>query len=278
MSRPTLRVFDGSDNTSPDLKDEVKELQQELNKEGFKLNETGLFDRDTETAVKRFQRDHNLNDDGVVGPLTWSTLLKGPEPDLPNVFPTTYPRNNPSLMSQLAEIPKYRSFIEANAAAFLVPNGIPLSIMLGIGSRESHWGLFLKPAGAAGTGDATKRRFPTAYRTDALPPDGGGYGRGLLQIDFDAHEFARTGNWKDPNENIKYGCKVLVDTYNFIKRKTTLAGRDALQAALAGYNCGAGNVLSAIRDGRDIDFYTAGRDYSKDVLNRTGWFQLNGFK
>jgi soluble lytic murein transglycosylase-like protein len=50
-----------------------------------------------------------------------------------------------------------------------------------------------------------------------------------------------------------------------------------LQGALAGYNAGPGNALRAIRDGRDVDFYTTGRDYSKDVLNRAGFFQLHGW-
>ena len=98
-----------------------------------------------------------------------------------------------------------------------------------------------------------------------------------MQIDFDAHEFARTGNWRDPRENIPYGCKVLSEARGFIRRRAGLEGRPLLQAALAGYNAGPGNALRAIRDGRDVDFYTAGRNYSRDVLNRAGWFQLHGW-
>jgi len=62
-----------------------------------------------------------------------------------------------------------------------------------------------------------------------------------------------------------------------IRRKTNLEGAALLRAALAGYNAGVGNALTAIRDGRDIDFFTAHRDYSADVLNRAGWFQLKGW-
>jgi hypothetical protein len=50
-----------------------------------------------------------------------------------------------------------------------------------------------------------------------------------------------------------------------------------LRAAVAAYNCGAGNVLNAIRNGHDVDFFTAGRDYSKDTVSRAGWFQLQGW-
>jgi hypothetical protein len=35
--------------------------------------------------------------------------------------------------------------------------------------------------------------------------------------------------------------------------------------------------LHALRDGRDVDFYTSGRNYSADVLNRAGWFGGHGW-
>jgi peptidoglycan hydrolase-like protein with peptidoglycan-binding domain len=35
---------------------------------------TGLFDGATEAAVRRFQRDHGLVPDGIVGPRTWATI------------------------------------------------------------------------------------------------------------------------------------------------------------------------------------------------------------
>lgn len=275
MSRPILRLNDGFDHTSPHLREEVKELQAELNKEGFSLEGDGLFGRDTEAAVKRFQREHGLDDDGVVGPLTWATLLETQPPDLATLFPTTFARADASLVRQLEEAAKQKTHIEDAAAQY----GFQPAVIGGIGSRESHWGLILRPPGAGpqGTGDFLERRFPARFRTGPLPPDGGGFGRGLMQIDFDGHEFARTGNWQDPRENILYGCKVLADSRDFIQRKAGLTGRDLLRAALAGYNCGPGNALRAIRDGRDIDFYTTGRDYSKDVLNRAGFFQLHGW-
>jgi N-acetyl-anhydromuramyl-L-alanine amidase AmpD len=36
---------------------------------------TGTFDANTEAAVRRFQRDHGLVPDGIVGPRTWATLM-----------------------------------------------------------------------------------------------------------------------------------------------------------------------------------------------------------
>ncbi|MFX0202553.1 MAG: peptidoglycan-binding protein, partial [Candidatus Hodarchaeota archaeon] len=249
MSRPMLRLFDGFDHTSPELKDEVKELQNELNKEGFSLEEDGLFGSFTETAVKHFQRTHGLDDDGIVGPLTWAALLEIESPDLDKIFPTTYSRNNASLMNQIEEATKYNAFINEAAQKY----SFQPSVIAGIGSRESHWGLALKPVGPNGMGDFIKRSFPARHREGPLPPDNGGFGRGLMQIDFDAHEFARKGNWKDPKENIFYGCQVLSSSLDFIKRKLSVEGIPLLRGALAGYNAGPGNALRAFRDGRDID-------------------------
>ena len=36
----------------------------------------GLFGEALDTAVRRFQSGHDLDPDGVVGPLTWAELLK----------------------------------------------------------------------------------------------------------------------------------------------------------------------------------------------------------
>ena len=74
MKRPTLRLNDGFDHTSAELREEVRELQRILNQEGFGLGADGMFGRETEMAVKRFQRDHGLDDDGIVGEMTWAIL------------------------------------------------------------------------------------------------------------------------------------------------------------------------------------------------------------
>lgn len=73
---PILRQGDGLD--FPDLIDEVKELQTQLQQKNFlPLNATidGLFGGTTTNAVKTFQKSHNLTDDGIVGLNTWWYLL-----------------------------------------------------------------------------------------------------------------------------------------------------------------------------------------------------------
>jgi peptidoglycan hydrolase-like protein with peptidoglycan-binding domain len=57
--------------------DDVAEIQTKLRKLGyFRGPSTGFFGRVTETAVKKFQQDYNLEVDGVVGPQTLATLNK----------------------------------------------------------------------------------------------------------------------------------------------------------------------------------------------------------
>lgn len=75
----------------------------------------------------------------------------------------------------------------------------------------------------------------------------------------------------------RYGASVLVEARGFLRKRAALSGRGLLRGALAAYNCGAGNVLRALRQGVDVDFYTAGRDYSQDVLDRAGFFQNQGW-
>lgn len=272
MTRPTLRLFDGYDHTSPELRRDVRELQRRLKKLGLPVDVDGYFGRETESALIRFQNERGLDSDGIAGPRTWGMLLGDPLPEGPNVFETTFRRDDPDMLAQLAAASEYRDTVVANAAI----HDFPSSLIAGIASRESAWGLALKPKGCTGTGDFAKRSCPTALRQGPLPPDGG-FGRGLMQIDFDAHVFARTGPWQDPAENIRYGCKVLADNRSFFQRRTSLGGRALLRASLAAYNCGAGNVMRALGAGLDVDYFTAHRDYSAGTLNRAGFFRMHGW-
>lgn len=63
-NRPTLRR--GSQG------DSVKEVQKKVGIIGSDID--GRFGPATEAAVRRFQRDHELVPDGIVGPNTWAKL------------------------------------------------------------------------------------------------------------------------------------------------------------------------------------------------------------
>ncbi len=186
-------------------------------------------------------------------------------------FETTYEKDNPSLIRQLKEYEKYHQFaIEASQKY-----NIPWPVIAGIGSRESAWGLTLKPQGPDGTGDFGLREGSTS-------PDGLGWGKGLLQIDSHWHEFARGEDWRDPSKNILYGAYLVSKNILSLRKAaitrsdiSTLSDVEILRAALAGYNAGIDTAKRTIRAERAIDSCTTGRNYSADVLSRAGWFQEN---
>ena len=71
--RPTLRL--GSQG------DSVKEVQSVLALLGYYSGSvTGLYQEDTEGAVRAFQRAAGITPDGIVGPTTWSQLFPDPGP------------------------------------------------------------------------------------------------------------------------------------------------------------------------------------------------------
>ena len=59
----------------------VTKAQTELAQRGYSLGSSGIdgdFGPATESAVKKFQRDWGLDQDGVIGPKTWSVLTSAP--------------------------------------------------------------------------------------------------------------------------------------------------------------------------------------------------------
>lgn len=55
----------------------TKLIQERLNSVGFSLSTDGIFGSGTEDAVKVFQKNRGLKQDGIVGRNTWDWLLKG---------------------------------------------------------------------------------------------------------------------------------------------------------------------------------------------------------
>ena len=87
-SRPTLRLG-SSGNT-------VSELQGMLTLLGyFEDPVDGSYQLTTEAAVKAFQTDAGLVDDGIVGPATWEKLLPNPSTEFtPPAVPETPPADD----------------------------------------------------------------------------------------------------------------------------------------------------------------------------------------
>jgi peptidoglycan hydrolase-like protein with peptidoglycan-binding domain len=60
----------------------IRQLQSRLKDLGFYTGSiTGVFDEATEEAVRRFQRSQGIDDDGIVGPTTQSSLNNPTRPD-----------------------------------------------------------------------------------------------------------------------------------------------------------------------------------------------------
>ena len=65
MAVPVLRLYDGFADTSPQLHDEVRELQARLRQTDRGIVVDGLFGSGTEQAVRDFQLSRGLRADGV---------------------------------------------------------------------------------------------------------------------------------------------------------------------------------------------------------------------
>lgn len=71
-----LKLDRNQKSKSQEFQNAVREVQSILYQEGFSKKEpNGYFDRETERAVKCFQRSYGLKDDGIVGAATWAVLL-----------------------------------------------------------------------------------------------------------------------------------------------------------------------------------------------------------
>lgn len=109
-----------------------------------------------------------------------------------------------------------------------------------------------------------------------------GYGHGPMQIDKRSFpvwcEAWRSGNLTI-EDGIRQGCLVLKQKLKALRVLVPEIPEELrLRAAIAAYNCGEGNVRKAFRAGKDIDTYTTGKDYSKDVLERASYYAAHGFE
>ena len=226
--------------------------------------------------------------------LAWYALGSSRKADVANEIQTALATDTryPWRMRKYAQI-------VALAAADTLPSGLdPLTwgrILFGKTDRESLFGEALTPQNPSGTGDtkprrltrvkaafakqgkpglADKLRIVTLHPVDGdpndplmAPGDGLGWGRGLAQVDWMWHEFARTGNWRDARANIGYGARELASAYGvFAGWKQTTYG--PVRLALDAYNAGGSAVKWAVNNGLNPDSVTTGDDYGSDVLRR----------
>lgn len=162
-------------------------------------------------------------------------------------------------------------------------HGFLPSIIAGFCSRRSGWGQDLSPSGAEGTRDVQARTTLVEGRCSPLPPDGLGFERGLMGLDFDRHQLAREALWRDPESNIEAAFALIAEYRTRLRRRTTLQGTGLLRAALTAFECGLASVERALRLGQDVDSPTPGwneigvRGCGRDVMIRAGFFQAEGW-
>lgn len=125
-------------------------------------------------------------------------------------------------------------------------------------------------------------------------PGDGGNGYGLMQADLRSFpEWIKTGKWKDAREGILKGAEILMQKWRDtqtgigVKRgvrssktgktsyfigKDVGQGKEAQQVTIAAYNNGRWPHY-AVSNGKDVDTYTTGKNYSKDVMGRARQFR-----
>jgi len=152
-------------------------------------------------------------------------------------------------------------------------------VLLGIASRESDMGGAQLPSGA--------------YRWLTMPGDGG-HGFGLMQIDGRSFpDWVETGAWQQASPGIFQGAAILAAKRHGLVRRAeqTIAVTDRKshraylfkmptftdpavleRVAISSYNAGDWAPYHLTK-GRDIDFGTTGKDYSRDVLGRAELFR-----
>lgn len=190
-----------------------------------------------------------------------------------NPFAPSLSVDHETLTRHLEAACRYGSIIERVA----VRHSLLPSLIAGFGSRQSGWGMDLCPAGPDGSTDFVPRLQPTAWRPTSLPPDGNGFARGLMQLDYDRHEMARNGPWNDAEANIDTACEFVSAYRSQLRRRTTLQGTGLLRAAFAAFESGIERVQRAIRQGLDVDSPTPRQRYGRDVMQRAGFFQAQGW-
>lgn len=108
-----------------------------------------------------------------------------------------------------------------------------------------------------------------------------GHGHGIMQIDDRSHRvWIQNHDWRDPKTNLEYAADIWVENLGYFDNRSELVNDVTIMeiwAATAAYNCGPGNVRKALMAGRDMDYYTTGKDYSADVRARMVTLKSKGW-
>lgn len=128
--------------------------------------------------------------------------------------------------------------------------GVSPWLLAGICYRESGGGDALHPQGPGGTGDFNPRpagrRYPSGYVVgpNGMPEDGGGWGRGLMQLDWAVQfPWPQQNNWADPATNINKAANILATNILFFSSDPNPSGITVESWRLKGLTSATGKVL-----------------------------------
>ncbi len=93
--------------------DDVKKLQEELNKYGYGLDTDGIFGIKTQSAVKDYQKNNGLSVDGIVGANTWGKLNASTQTISSNTQQTS--GNSSSSFSQSVQLSERPEYVKGQA-------------------------------------------------------------------------------------------------------------------------------------------------------------------
>lgn len=86
---------------------DVKKLQEELNKYGYGLDTDGIFGVKTQSAVRDYQKNNGLSVDGIVGEKTWGKLNEAAQDTNGSQQTADDPQQTFSQVVQLSPRPEY---------------------------------------------------------------------------------------------------------------------------------------------------------------------------
>ena len=87
-TNPSTASYPGTPSRQGSRGPNVRAIQQRLRDRGYAIAVDSIFGPKTHQVVVRFQADHGLTRDGIVGPITWAALFRNPNPPRGTPIPT----------------------------------------------------------------------------------------------------------------------------------------------------------------------------------------------
>jgi hypothetical protein len=240
---------------------EVELWQKLLKQKGYFAEVVdGVFGDKLNAATKIYQADNGLIDDGVVGKVTWGFAF-----------------------ANVAEAKPEHLRTEADLLLWIKRDLGPYIKKAITGSIFTEdW---LGAIAARETGFLIIKHVNKGYDLDTITKlmkgdfnNGIYHGFSYWQIDIRSFpDFINSDKWLDIQASANKAVDVLTGKMKYLKKHEEKLGEYWFGRAItAAYNTGEGNVEKSVLKGRDVDFTTFNKDYSKEVFRmRNIYMNLN---